>query len=395
MKIAYIYPFKAFPPKGGNHLHALQLIRQFQAMGHEVCTWGDDTVAGVRCFARDAQGLAALEQEAHVFYVRFDGNPVGSDTLLARLLDRTERPVVWEINAPANEGLAFSYLGGNRKRHAGLLKPLDSLRRHLHAARQRPRILREEALRKRLAKRAHAAMCVSSALARYARDGLGFEHAIVVPNGADPEAQSPEGPVAMLEGVPTQHLKILYAGSPIYPWQGLDILSETAALCEKNHDPVHFLALLNQESPQLAASGNVSVLVKIPHEDVPSFLRLADAGVVIHPDFSWSRWGSYVSPMKMFEYMACGLPVLGSNIGQMAEIIEPGRNGMLFEYTPEALRACLLEAAGQRASLKTMGANARADVVTRYNWREVARRTVETLEAAITEQRARGSQLDQ
>ena len=385
MKIAYIYPFQAFPPKGGNHLHALQLIRQFQAMGHKVCTWGDDTVPDVHSFPRDDAGLAALEQEADVFYVRFDGNRVGSDTLLVSLLERTGKPVVWEINAPASEGLAFSYLGGNRNRHAGLLKPLDSVRRNLHAARQMPRILREEALRRRLAKRAYAAMCVSSGIARYAREGLGFERAIVVPNGADPDAQSPEGPVATLEGVPEHHLKILYAGSPIYPWQGLDILSETAAVCAKNDDPVNFLVLLNQESPQLAASGNVSVLIKVPHQDIPSFLRLADAGVVIHPEFSWSRWGSYVSPMKMFEYMACGLPVLASNVGQMPEIIEPGRNGMLFENTPEALRACLLEAASRRPALKTLGANARADVVTRYNWHQVARRTTATLEAAISQ----------
>jgi glycosyltransferase involved in cell wall biosynthesis len=94
--------------------------------------------------------------------------------------------------------------------------------------------------------------------------------------------------------------------------------------------------------------------------------------------------------MKMFEYMACGLPVLGSNVGQIAEIIEPGRNGMLFENTPEALRACLLKPPGQRTALKTMGANARADVVDRYNWREVARRTVETFEAAIAERRPGG-----
>ena len=106
MKIAYLYPFKAFPPKGGNHLHALQLIRQFQAMGHEVCTWGDDTVADVHSFPRDAAGLAALERDADVFYVRFDGNRAGSDTLLVSLLERTERPVVWEINSPASEGLA-------------------------------------------------------------------------------------------------------------------------------------------------------------------------------------------------------------------------------------------------------------------------------------------------
>ena len=120
--------------------------------------------------------------------VRFDANWAGHDRLLMSLLERTQRPVVWEINAPANESLAFSYLGGDRNRHAGWLKPLDSLRRHLHAARRLPGIRREDALRRRLARRAYAAMCVSSGLARYAREGLGFARAVLVPSAAYPEA---------------------------------------------------------------------------------------------------------------------------------------------------------------------------------------------------------------
>lgn len=53
MRIASVYEFKAYPPKGGNHLHALQLIRQFQATGHEVLTLGDDTVPGLWALIRE------------------------------------------------------------------------------------------------------------------------------------------------------------------------------------------------------------------------------------------------------------------------------------------------------------------------------------------------------
>lgn len=365
-------------------MHALQLMRQFIQMGHEVITWGDETVPGTSFLPRDETGLRALDDAADIHYVRFDGNRVGDDPLLVQFLRVTQKPVVWEINSPANEALAFSYLGGNRRQSKGLMRLADAARRRIHAQRQMPAIRQEEVLRKELASRAFAAMCVSASIEKYAREGLGFTRAEVVPNGADPAEQRPDGPVAAIEGVDPDRLKIIYAGSPIYPWQGLDMLRETMLLCQENDDPIHFVLLLNQPSPQALPTRNATIRTKIAHEDVPSYLRAVDAGIFIYPDFSWSRWGSHGSPMKMFEYMACGLPVFGSNIGQIAEVIDHGRNGMLFENTPEDLRKCLLDAATQKPAMKKMGLNARHDVVSRYNWRNVAESTLAVFKAAIS-----------
>jgi glycosyltransferase involved in cell wall biosynthesis len=389
VKIAYLYDFKAFPPKGGNHLHAFQLIRQFQAAGLQVLTWGDDSVSGVTSYARDAAGAEAIEQAADLLYVRVDGNEVGRDALLSQLLFRTALPMVWELNSPANENLAFSYLGGRTGSVPALLAPALALKRRVHAWRQLPGIWKEDRLRRVLAPKVFGAICVSSGVARYASEGLGIARVAMVPNGADPDTQRPDGPIATLPAEFAGNLTVLYAGSPIYPWQGLGMLRDTIGLCAAANDPVRFVLLLNQPAPGITASSRVSVHVGVPHREVGNYLRAVDVGVYLHPEFWWSRWGNHGSPMKLFEYMAFGRPVVASNVGQLAEIVSNGVNGFLCENDPADLRRALLEAAAQRERLPEMGRVARRAVEERYNWSEVARRTIEMFEAAVGDSRRR------
>lgn len=384
MKIASIYDFKAFPPAGGNHVHALQLIRGFQRAGHTVVTFGDSSVPGVVCLPRSAEGAEELMRTVDVLYVRIDANHVVADPLLVSLLERADLPMVWEINAPANEALAFSWLGGGRPvGGAGLVGRLDRLRRSWHARRQAPGIRREEGVRRRLAERVTTAVCVSSALARYAREGLGIPGAVVIPNGADHEAVSPIGPKADLPFEASDALRVLYAGSPIYPWQGMGLLNETIALCQKMNDPIRFVLLMNQAPLEPIESSNCAMFVKVPHHQVDDYVRACDVGVSIHPDYPWSPWGFHNSPMKVFDYMACAKPVVASNVGQLRDVIRHGENGCLFENSPEALRSVLLDIHSGGFDLRHMGLTARAEVEDRYNWSFISRQTVDILHRAV------------
>lgn len=383
MRIASIYNFKAFPPKGGNHVHALHLVRRFLAEGHEVLTWGDDTIDGAECFPRTPEGLAALQAKADVLYIRLDANRLGSDPDLVRLIEQTRLPIVWEINSPANENLAFSFLGGDRHERSALGQLVNDVKRRLHAWRQMPGIRREEALRRRLAPHVSAAVCVSDAVRDYAQQGLGIAQAMTIANGADHEVHRPDGPVAELPDSFADCLTVLYAGSPIYPWQGLDVLEHTIGLCEAAGDRVRFVLLLNQEGPRPIRASNTVSHVRVPHAKVGDYLRAVDVAVVIHPAFFWSRWGSHGSPMKLFDYMACGRPVVASNVGQLAQVIQPGRNGVLFDNTAIDLQRRLRELAAQRDSLPAMGRASRADVEAHYNWHVIGRRTLDVLSQAV------------
>jgi glycosyltransferase involved in cell wall biosynthesis len=384
MKIAYIYAFDALPVRGGNHLHASKLIQGFQSRGHHVLTFGDDSIPGATMMPRTRNGAQALEAAADVLYIRIDGTDIGADKLLVELMESTSKPMVWEINAPANERLAFSWLGGNRRPRWQLARWLDRWRRGFHALRQQPAIRREESLRRRLARRVSSATCVSTALARYASEGLGIETAIPLSNAGDPHANLPQGPKATLPEKFDGSLKVIYAGSPIYPWQGLDTVAETIRLCHHAGDPIAFILLLNQPPSSDLQAPNASIHVGVPYQQVQEYVRASDAGLVLYRDFDWSPWGFHGSPMKIFDYMACGRPVVATDVGQLAEIVHPWENGLLCQNSGESLRSVLLELVRNRDKLEGMGKNARRRIEERYNWDWVTERTLDVLTQAAS-----------
>lgn len=384
MNIASIYKFRAYPPRGGNHLHALQLILEFQRLGHSVLTLGDPSVPETTCYRRDRDGAHELAQQADVLYVRIDGNRLGDDPVLVELLESATKPVIWEINAPANEALAFSWLGGDRQPKGEMARLLDRIRRHRHAAARFPAIWREERLRRRLAAGTAAATCVSETLVRYAREYLRIPTVREVPNGADADRFRPDGPAAVVPSQFDGWLKAVYVGSPIYPWQGLDIIFDAMRRCAEAGDRVAFILLMNQEPTVTPPRENSLVFVGLPYDDVPAYIRAADVGLAIHPDYFWSKWGFHGSSMKLFEYMACGRPVVASNVGQLAQVIAPWRNGLLCANNGAALREALLKLEARRSELPAMGANARCDVEQCFNWKRAARDTIALFEQLLS-----------
>ena len=138
-----------------------------------------------------------------------------------------------------------------------------------------------------------------------------------------------------------------------------------------------------------AAAGLDGVLFTgaLPHEAVPAFLAAADVGVAPfdvsrHPslahDFHWS-------PLKIFEYMASGLPVVAPRINRLAEIVEDGREGTLYDGSNIDGLAGALERFTDRTLRESMGRASRTRAVEQYSWRAHCR----ALDAAFSARRNR------
>lgn len=65
----------------------------------------------------------------------------------------------------------------------------------------------------------------------------------------------------------------------------------------------------------------------LPHEEVPKLIRQFDVALAPYPRLDHSF---YFSPLKLFEYMACGIPVVAARIGQIAEVVRDGETGLLY-----------------------------------------------------------------
>lgn len=376
MRIGYLYNLQAYPPKGGNHTHVFELIQGFRKEGNEVAVLADPTMPDVANFAGDTdQSIVDFLDFCDVIYVRIDSRRLGAWDHLTKVMAWASEnvPVVWEINSPADENLAFSWLGG--KRLGTRESWLRWIRRWLHAARQKPGIAREEKIRRELSERVDAAVCVSSSMGKYARNHLGIQHSFVVPNG---------GPLIPAEEIYSRRQKrnnerftVFYSGSAIYPWQGLDMLSGVIELAKSEAPDIRFLLAVNQRSDSLPHGDNVEIKERISRDEVLDEICAADACIALHPDWFWTPHGVHGSPTKLWEYMSCMTPVVTSNRGQMAELIEHERSGLLASDEPSEILELLTKLRDNPDLAKKIGRNGWNLVQEKLNWPVVCDETLE------------------
>ena len=123
----------------------------------------------------------------------------------------------------------------------------------------------------------------------------------------------------------------------------------------------------------------------IPHEDMPAALAAADIGVApfdvaAHPPLSL---GFYWSPLKVFEYMASGLPVVAPAIERLSRIVTNDREGILYDSTSAGGLAGALEGLTDSGRRRALGAAARDRVVRHFGWDRHCERLATAIEAAL------------
>ena len=160
----------------------------------------------------------------------------------------------------------------------------------------------------------------------------------------------------------------------------MEVLPELLARLSKRHPDIRLILAgdgqlrgeLERSFKQRGLSKRVKFTGALQHEEVPEVIRQFDIALAPYPkpdhDF-------YFSPLKLFEYMACGVPVVAARLGQIREVVTDGKTGLL--YPPgdvDALTArCekLLANATLRASLGRAAAKLVRD---KFTWDKNAAR---------------------
>jgi len=191
---------------------------------------------------------------------------------------------------------------------------------------------------------------------------------------------------------PAVALLAVFAGA-FRSWHGaIHLVRAIAALHSRGRTDIG--AVLIGDGPELPrvreeASGVPGVLITgaLPHDAMPAALAAADVGVApfdigAHAPLAL---GFYWSPLKIFEYMAAGLPVVAPASDRIPSLVANGREGVLYDpQHPDALAAALEQLTDPRLRA-TLGAAARDRAVRDYSWSAHCR----ALEAAILRARAR------
>jgi glycosyltransferase involved in cell wall biosynthesis len=125
----------------------------------------------------------------------------------------------------------------------------------------------------------------------------------------------------------------------------------------------------------------------VPHAEMPAHLSASDVGVAPFDTAAHEplTLGFYWSPLKIFEYMAAGLPVIAPAVDRIPTLVADDVEGLLYRASDPGGLAAALERLTDSSLRSRLGQAARARAVADYSWAAHCRR----LEAAISDARAR------
>src|SRR5690606_38507300 len=138
-----------------------------------------------------------------------------------------------------------------------------------------------------------------------------------------------------------------------------------------------FRAVLIGNGPERAAveaaargMAAVQVIGAVPHDRMPAALAAADIGVAPfdvarHPPL---ELGFYWSPLKIFEYMASGLPVVAPGLPRLRTLVADGVEGVLYTPATPAALADALAALADPDRRHVMGRAARQRAARDFSW---------------------------
>ena len=227
--------------------------------------------------------------------------------------------------------------------------------------------------------------CISGALAEaYADAGAPREVLHVVPDGVDLERF--DSPLAKDEarrrlGLPLDPPILCHSGH-LYPGRGGEEAIE--ALAEL---PQAVLVMVGGRAEDigrlqaLAAKQGVAERVvftgQVPNSSVPLYLWAAD--VLVMPYTSQTPTVRYMSPLKMFEYMAAGRPIVATDFSVVREVLRDGETALLVKPdSAEALREGILELLRDSARSKSLASRC-LEQVKEYSWTRRAQRILSAL----------------
>jgi glycosyltransferase involved in cell wall biosynthesis len=320
-----------------------------------------------------ALGRAAGRDRADVLFTR----DLGLASLLLRLPATLRAPLVYESHGYAPEV-------------AAALPTLVAT-----AARPRAGKLRRLAAREaRVWHTADGYVTITAALAADLAERHGARDRIaVIPDGVRIDADAASAihdPASAARRTPDSRVIVAYAGH-LYAWKGVDVLLEALALVEGAHGLIvggHAaepdLARVRGVAERLGIMNRVTFTGMVEPAQVAERLRGATVLALPNPESAIST--RFTSPLKLFEYMAAGRPIVASNLPSIREILHDDIDALLV--TPgnapalaDAIRRLIADPA-----LSDRLAAAALAAAPQYSWARRAER-LETLFNDVTRPR--------
>jgi len=123
---------------------------------------------------------------------------------------------------------------------------------------------------------------------------------------------------------------------------------------------------------ELGIESDVIFTGQVPQAGVPDFIAASDIGVSPVPPLFFYKLSS---PIKVFEYMAMGKPVVANEeIPEHKEVLEESGGGILVPFTPEAFASAIVTLLDNPEQAAEMGRRGREWVLTNRSYELLARK---------------------
>lgn len=213
------------------------------------------------------------------------------------------------------------------------------------------------------------------------RRGVSPDKVTVLPNGVDTERFRPVPRDAALAGelgIGNQ-VVIGYVGS-VLPYEGIDVLLRAVAQLRERSAEFHVLivgdgAAYNQSiqlRDELELADIVTFTGRVPHEEIERYYSLIDIAPFPRLPVPVCEM---VSPLKPFEAMAMGKVPVVSSVAALAEIVEDGRTGLVFDKGEPGSLALALERLLRDDELRrSLSVSAQAWAASERDWSSIVGR---------------------
>lgn len=219
--------------------------------------------------------------------------------------------------------------------------------------------------------------------------GIKPEKIAVIPNGANTDLFKPmdTNQARRQLNLSGADYFVTFVGM-LAAWQGVEYLIRSAPYILKGYPESKFPIVgdgtmkqgLIELTQRIGVSDRMIFTGMVPYDKVPLYINASDVCVVPKKPMA----GGY-SPLKLYEYMACGKPVVATRTSGF-EILEGNNAGLLVN--PENLQEfaeAIIKLLQDPELRKQMGENGRKYVVENHSWESVAKRVAEVCEQTFRE----------
>ncbi|MHA1410241.1 MAG: glycosyltransferase family 4 protein [Candidatus Odinarchaeia archaeon] len=181
--------------------------------------------------------------------------------------------------------------------------------------------------------------------------------------------------------------RVLLIVSGLHPWHGiLDFIEAINLIKEKIPDTVALIVgsgkmynTIKDKIFEYNLQEKIILAGRVPYLEVPEIIAAGDIAIAPFVKNKFLEVEG-ATPLKIFEYMAAGKPIIATKIGEVDKYIKNGYNGILVEPGDiKGLAKNILELLSDPIKADKLGKNARHTIVEKYSWRKIGEKITNLL----------------